>query len=337
VILVALMLGCGAPADGPTPQEQVSTLQGEVTWHIDFGPSEEALGRADCSYTRSYSGAEDRSSPWLCLDCDTIWAVDVALDVGRDCYDLIAEGAPPAHELLGLGADRWYRAHQGPLDARGPATRSGDTVTLTDTIPPEDAGGDLTMTITGTLTLGEAPGDPTRGLTPPDSYACGWPQASPSPYDGDWRAAVGEIVPDGVFTDPCGEPMRLHDLAGDWLVIDVSAIDCPPCQAAAAAEPAFTEALAADGIDLHVVTLLAPSLSRVASTPTLEELVAWRDAFGLHDPVLADRAWGLSVFPPDDGGFSYPTLFVVGPDLVVRQVQQGFSSFDAIEATIRGG
>lgn len=335
MIPLLLALGCGAPEDA-APMEQVSTLRGDVTWHIDFGPTEEAAGKVDCDYTRTYTGTEDRSSPWLCLTCDTIWAVDVALDVGRDCYDLISGGSPAVHEQLGLGAGRWFRSHLGPLDLRGPATLDGDTVTISDWIGEAESGDDLTMDIEGTLTVGRGPGDPTQGLTPPDKYACRWPHASPPAYTGPWRAVVGETVPDGVFLDACGEPMRLHDLAGSWMVIDVSAIDCPPCQAAAAAEPAFTEALAKDGIEAHVVTLLAPSLSRGSSSPTVPDLAAWRDAFGLHDPVLADRAWGKSIFL-SDGGFAYPTLFVVGPDLVLRHVHQGFGTFDTIEAVIRGG
>lgn len=52
MILAALMLGC---------EEQVPTVHGDVTWHIDFGPTEEAAGKVDCDYTPS--AAADQRSP----------------------------------------------------------------------------------------------------------------------------------------------------------------------------------------------------------------------------------------------------------------------------------
>ena len=73
----------------PVVTGERATLEGDVTWAVDFGPDSEAAGMADCSYTRHYSGAEDRSAPWLCPECDTVFQLDVELTSGRtDCYEI---------------------------------------------------------------------------------------------------------------------------------------------------------------------------------------------------------------------------------------------------------
>ena len=312
---------------------------GDVTWAVDFGPDSEAAGMADCSYTRHYSGAEDRSAPWLCPECDTVFQLDVELTSGRtDCYDLISDTEPVETEYLGWDDAEWYRGAGSWLSARGPVTVEGDQVTVSQSVPTDETEEDWSFEITGTLTLGTEAGDPYRGYYPPDSYECGWPKADPPAYEGDYVATEGETLPDGVFHDVCEEPVRLHDFKGSWLVVDISAMDCGPCQSMAGDEEAFLEDMAAEGYDVQVITMLAPSLSDSGGTPTTAELQDWIDAFDLTTPVLADRVWGLSTVGlqmPDD--FGYPAIVVAGPDLEVRYIQIGYSTFDEIADVIRGG
>ncbi len=321
--------------DVDTTGERVS-LDGEVTWAVDFGETSEAAGLVDCAYTRHYSGGEDRSAPWMCPGCEAVFQLDVELVAGReDCYDNVSTTEPVATEYIGYGDGVWYRSSGGWLTERGPATLDGDTLTISQAVTAEESGGDFSFDIGGTLTFGMEPGDPYRGYYPPDSYACGWPKADPAPYSGDYVGTIGELLPDGVFDDVCEEPVRLHDFAGTYLVIDVSAMDCGPCQSAAAGEEAFVAAMADAGAVTQVITLLAPSLSDTAGTPTTEELQAWIEEFELEGPVLADRVWGLSVIGlqiPDD--FGYPAFLLVNPEMEIIDVQIGFSDWSSIEATI---
>jgi hypothetical protein len=325
-----------ADTDVDVPPPMVATIAGDVTWSVDFGATSEAAGATDCAYTRTYTGVEDRSAPWLCPTCEDLFQVSVALS-GRECYDQISSSAPLDSEWLGYVDGNWYRAAGSPLTLRGPATLEGGSLTVTQHVDPADSGGDWALDIAGTLTIGEQEGDPRGEFVPPDTYACGWPKADPAPYSGDYVATVGATLPDGAFDDVCDEPVRLHDFAGNYFVVDISAVDCPPCQSAASSEEDFVSSMAAEGIDVHVVTLLAPSLSDTAGTPTHAQLQAWIDAYDVASPVLADRIWGLATTGARLGDdFGYPTFLVVDPDLKIVDIEVGFGGWDAIAGTIRG-
>jgi len=316
----------------------LATVDGEVTWTVDFGPDSEAAGLTDCAYTRHYTGSADDSAPWLCPACDEVFVVDVEFTAGLDdCYASVSSTAPLEVEYLGYGGGVWYRGSGSWLTERGPAEVDGDTLTVSQEVSPEESGGDYSFAIAGALTLGATEGVSFHGSAATETYACGWPKADPAPYEGDYVGVPGAMLPDGVFHDVCEEPVRLHDFAGSWLVVDISAMDCPPCQDAAETEEAFVEEMAAAGIPVKVITLLAPSLSDSAGTPTQRELQDWIDSFGLTSPVLADRVWGLSVVGqqiPDD--FGYPTMVVVDPQLTIVDVQVGFGSWTEFAELIQG-
>jgi len=313
------------------------TVAGTITWNVDFNATAEAGGAEDCAYTRTYAGVEDNSAPWLCPDCDAVFLADAEITEGREsCFDLVSTTDPAETEWLGFGGGVWYRGAGGWLSERGPATEADGVLTVEQVVDEADSGGDYAFDIRGALTLGEQPGDPLGGWAPAETYACGWPKADPPAYEGDYVAAIGATLPDGVFHDVCEDAVRLHDFAGAYLVVEISAMDCPPCQNAAGEEEAFIAAMAAEGIPTHVVTMLAPSLSNTSGTPTTDELQEWIEAFDLASPVLADRVWGLSVYGRYAGeDFGYPTFFVVAPDLEILEIQVGFSSYDDIAAVIR--
>ena len=309
------------------------TLQGEVTWTVDFDDPAET----DCFYTRSYVGEEDRSAPWLCPACEAVYHLDVEIVAGRtDCFDRVSDREPTAQERHGFGDGVWYRSSTGAMIELGTATRDGDALTVAAmSTEPDRTGGPWSFTIGGTVMLGETVGDPIHGFRAPDTYACGWPKADPAPFTGDYTVVPGGTLPDGVFLDVCDEPVRLHDFAGSYLLIDVSATDCGPCQSAAAAEEGFVEELSAEGVDVWVVTLLVPSLSNTAASPTQRELTDWIEAFSLTSPVLADRLWGRSVVGGAMGeDFAYPAFVLVAPDLTVLMMDTGYVSFDPYRAAI---
>jgi hypothetical protein len=312
-----------------------STISGEMTWNVDFDATAEAAGATDCAYTRHYEGVQDATAPWLCAGCDSLFGTTVEVVAGLDdCYAQVTTGTPATEEWIGIGDDVYYRG--GSL--QGSATTVGTDVTVSHFIdgyaPP--MGGTLAFTIEGAFTIGEEAGDPMHGIEAADPSTCGWSTEPAAEYTGDYVLARDAQVPDGLFVDHCGEYARLHDFSDRYLVIDISAIDCPPCQSMAAQEGAFVASMADEGIEVEVITLLAPSLSDTAGTPTQQQLTDWVDNFELHSPVLGDRGWGLGVARPTmDTDYAYPTSIVVRPDGTVIDYWAGFSSFDPFADMIR--
>jgi hypothetical protein len=260
------------------------------------------------------------------------------------CYAQLDADPYSRAEILGWDAEAWYRAFgvNYLLLEQGTAVVTSTSVTTSNATDWADLGepgaGQYALQIDGTLERTQVPGDLLHGFDPPDSYACGWPKADLEPYTGNYGLHVGKLVPDGVFRDRCYEPVRLWDLTGTWLVIEISAMDCGPCQSAADGEAAFLADQAAAGIPTVAVTMLAPSLAAPNEEATVDDLDSWSSAFHLDDsPVLADRGWGLWLGVGALGdAFAYPTFIVVDPDRKVVATQVGFGSWDAIGAKIAG-
>ncbi len=337
-LLVILLCGCAdekAKLGGETPgpvNVDVSTIGGDITWQVRFDADAEAIGLADCDYSRHYVGTEDRSSPWLCPECEVVFVNDVEMTSGRECYDLISDNSPEIREWLGYGAGTWYRggalnyrlSNQGSVDIQG----SDLTTTYTSEAYEHPDGGTFELVVSGELTLGEDRSDPFHGLTAPPTYDCGWPKADPREFEGEYVFEVGSILPDGVFLDRCEDPVRLHDFKGNYLVISISALDCPPCQDMASEEAAFIAMMRSLGYSVEAITLLAPTLAAPLEFTSRSTLAAWIDEFDLESPVLADRGWGFWMSADALGdGFGYPTTITVRPDLKVIDVRSGFGDW----------
>lgn len=318
MIPVAMLVACGGETS-----ERVGTVSGELTWHAEFPDG----GR--CSYARTFEGVEDRSAPWLCPECDIVWRVERVGFSGEDCYARLGVSDPAEVEWLGWGGGRLFRSPQ--INARlfdsGAARLVDEALEVEHETEDETGAGVVQLGITGRLHMGETRADPMHGYDPPRRYACGWDRADPPDYAGPWTVQRGEVVPDGWFFDRCGEPVRLHDLEGRYLIVDVAAADCPPCVEMARTEGQFVESMRDRGVEVEVVTLLAPTLGAVLDPTPQEILEAWSDTFGIEAPVLADRGWGLFVAGLSVPTFGYPTSVVVGPDLRVLDVAVGFSDW----------
>lgn len=330
--------GGGGGEGGAEPAPTLQTIAGDVTWTVTFDEDAKANGATDCSYTRHYEGIQDDSARWLCPGCERMFRVSVTVTAGlEDCYPQVSQAAPAALEWIGHGDGVYFRGFGGPMSDQGSATVTATSIQAANQVPSVDVptGGTLAFDVAGELALTEVDGDPLHGFAPPDVYACGWPRSDPPAYDGDYAVAVGDTLPDGLFKDACGETVRLHDFAGDYMIVDMSAIDCPPCQQMASQEEAFIEAMAAQGITVHVVTLLAPSLGDPLGETTNTMLNNWTSTFGLSAPVLADRGWGLSMFLPLFGEQTgYPSWVLVDPNLQIIDAGSGFGGYAEHEAAI---
>lgn len=352
-LVLALLLACtGTDTDAPTETDdtqdtddtevvdvELQALTGGITWAMDFDAEAEAAGFVDCEYGRTYTAIEDTSAPWLCPDCDTMFRADVTMVDGWEaCYQQIATDPEP-QEWLGFGGGRFYRAPfpNTPNSDQGEATTDGETISTLNAPEPYELpdGGTFGFHIVGEFTVGEGTGDPQNGWVVDGASGCGWERHDPPEYTGDWTLAVGETVPDGWFLDQCEDVVRLHDFLGRYVVVDVSAMDCGPCQSMAASEPDFVADAEAAGIAVEVVTLLAPSLSAVLDPATQADLQTWVDAYDLHAPVLQDRGWGYAVVGAHQGeDFGYPSSVLVAPDGEVLSVHTGFGGWDDVLAAI---
>ncbi len=324
--------------DMPPPQMR-KTLSGDITWKVTFDDAAKMAGATDCSYTRHYEAKEDTSAPWLCPDCETAFLGDVTMTAGAtDCFPQVSDTPPAKTEWIGYGAGKFYRAAGGPLNEQGTANVGATMVTMANIVPAAAApkGGMISFDVSGAFTSATELGDPRNGWVSPATYACGWPKADPPPYTGDYALKVGGILPDGIFHDSCGEAVRLHDFKGTYLVVDMSAIDCPPCNTMAAAEEKFIADMAAKNIKVNMITLMAPSLSNPTGVTSKKQIDAWIKKYKLTTPILSDRSWGLSTFGVAiaQADLGYPSLAIVDPDLKVLSFESGFGDFAAIEAEI---
>jgi len=339
--MIPWLLAACAP-DGQSDLQKISTLEGEFVWDLEVDEAAEAEGYYACSYSRRYVGEEDRSVPWLCPDCDELWRATVGMpDDELDCYAQLSDGEDPdALEWLGTGNDAWWRGPENWLLAQGSEIDDdGETFTV-DYVGEwqpfaEEDGPSYRLLITGGATRGTADGDPLHGYTPPDTYTCGWPSRHAPPYEGPYTLEVGELVPDGVFLDRCDEAVRLHDFAGQWLVIDVAAMDCGPCQQMAAEARPY---LALAGPNVQVITLLVPSLQDPFAPTTRADIDDWATTFGVETPVLRDRGWGFwmsyAAFGDD---FGFPATIIVGPDGRIRDQWVGYGGWDWVGDVIEKG
>jgi hypothetical protein len=326
--MVALA-ACGAEPHADRVNVRMATLDGSATWSVEFDEDAVASGAEPCAYSRAYRAEEDRTVGWLCPTCEPVYRAEAVLD-GAACHGIISDDPPDPAEWIGPGKGRWWRAsgQNMLLSDQGEVLVDQDLSIYneTDWVDWPD-GGKFRLVVDGSFQAGTTRGDPWHGLSPPSSYACGWLRIDLPEYEGNHRLKVGKVLPDGLFPDTCGEGVRLHDFGGRYLVIDISATDCGPCQVMADAEHAFLESMA-DGPAVEVVTLLSPALAEVISTPDRSMLLAWSDQFGLSSPVLGDRGWGYWLVNESLGSISYPAWIVVAPDLTVIEIGTGFRSWD---------
>lgn len=335
--------GGNGGSGGNSLESKLKTITGTLTWTVTFDADAKAAGAVDCVYERTYTGQEDRSVPWICPTCEPVFRTSVVMTKGlNDCFKAyVSKGDPRPEEWLGVAAGKLYRT---ALTAIG-ANALGDTVTTatgftsTHEVKGEAAEalgkGKLSFTIVGNFTIGEGVGDPMRGWSAPDKYTCGWTKANPPVYTGDYKLAKGAIIPDGNMRDACDESFRLHDAKGSYLVLVVSARDCPACKQMASGDSAMVASMASAGITVKTITVLQQSLKDPFTSPNVTALKAWAIMNDIKTPVLAERGLGMFMLLQQfSNEISLPSWIVVAPDLKVVEIGTGAAWAD-ISAVIR--
>ena len=339
---------CGELSE-PEPPGSIParSLSSTTTWTLAFDEVAEEAGLTDCSYTREFLGVEILDQPYLCPDCEVIVAGFATMTEGEDCFAQISEGAG--------SRDEWWG-----LDAQGQVFRSG-TPNLRLSIPSEQgfegdvhsssfswrsvnelsAGGELDLSAVGQATVSTTDtllADPWAPRQTP--YAGGWPQESPGLEEVSWELAVGQRFPNARETDQCGDKVDLWDQAGRYIIVDISQHNCGPCQVMATDFAELDEVLAADGIEIDMVTYMGNGLSDPLTPPSQEIVDQWQERFGTHGPLFLDRGFAYNtlhdfVEQQSDASFGFPAWVVLGPDMEILHGQIGYGSYDEVETMIR--
>ncbi len=321
--------GTGTGGTGGGEPQTRMTISGDATWTVTFDADAQAQGATNCEYTRHYEGVQDQSRPWVCAECEVIFRTTVTMPVGLDdCYNQVSEFDPVEEEWVGYGNGTWYRSYGIGASGQGTAVVAAGGVTYTNEVKDLAAdvigAGKMEFSVAGTFTTAQEDGDPHHGWVAPATYACSWDKADPPAYAGPYTLEVGATLPDGVFRDACDEPFRIHDAKGAYILIFMSAINCPACGQMAEDEPGFIEDMKAEGIDVRTITLMAPSLEDPFGDTSKAQLEYWRDNFEITTPVVADRGWGVTMFLPIyEDELGYPSWVIADPDLKVLRYGTG--------------
>lgn len=127
----------------------------------------------------------------------------------------------------------------------------------------------------------------------------------------------GEVIPELRSEDQYGDVTSLWQFAGEYLLLDLSAFWCGPCQEEA---PHLVELQHDFEGCAQVVTVIIQDLE--SQSTDAAEAAEWADSFELEDiPVFSDpEGWYLGLFPPGST-VAIPRFILVDPELRVENTQ----------------
>jgi thiol-disulfide isomerase/thioredoxin len=141
--------------------------------------------------------------------------------------------------------------------------------------------------------------------------------------------AVGDCAQDFALLDRDGVTHDLYDYAGEVILIDLSAMFCPACQAVAPEFERLHEDYAASG--LRAITVLYEDADH---SPVVDaaDLDAWIAAFSVDHLVLADEAYLMW----ERYGVVRPTFVLIDRDMEIVMIRNGAGAIAGIEAALPG-
>lgn len=329
-----------APVAGLVP---AAVMTGTYTFHLALSE----VGGVDCDTTRAFTGVDmGETTPFSCPSCsaefmgsgtitdDTIDCFDAAFVDYPDGWSTPVYSYPVRTEYWGWGKKAFYRSTMPAADASGKvddgsfrAPDEGVEETFTAVGTSNTTAGSASYTVDGTVIWVTDPAvlvpDPT--YLPTEPYTCGWPQNDPGTLVDPAAVAVGAVAPAASFVDQCGEPVRLRDFAGSWLIGLRTTADCDACLENASLASAYATRAAADGEDVRVVTFFAG---------TDDEYAAAVELYGAAGPVFRDRGYGSMIAYV--GGFNpaWSTSFVVDPDQRLASVTLGGPDYSVLPGAL---
>jgi len=127
--------------------------------------------------------------------------------------------------------------------------------------------------------------------------------------------------------DHDGNAFDLYQHYGSLIVLDFSAMWCGPCNSAAAEAQEVQNLYAND--DLIYITVLVENRDR--EPPTLDDIQEWAtDYSNTTAPVVAGERAMLQSSGGDWEVTGWPTFFYVDREMVIRDVDRGFSADEVI-------
>ncbi|MAG27655.1 hypothetical protein CMI47_19160 [Candidatus Pacearchaeota archaeon] len=135
--------------------------------------------------------------------------------------------------------------------------------------------------------------------------------------------SIGNHPCDFTLLDQDGKEVSLYSFYGQPIVLDLSAMWCPPCQVAAADVQATHDEYSTN--NLAYVTVLIETAA--GAEPKPEDCKYWADSYGIVDPrVLAEsrdmidyssvNGWNLS---------SWPTFYFINSEMKLVDEMTGYS------------
>jgi len=124
------------------------------------------------------------------------------------------------------------------------------------------------------------------------------------------------------------KPFDLYDFYGQPIVVDLSAMWCAPCKAAAAEAQAVQDIYAED--NLIYITVLVENTDRDA--PSVADLRAWADTYGnITSPVVAGARSMLESSGKGTWAVEgWPTFYYIDREMVTKDIDRGWNSDEVI-------